>query len=98
MKKMRLLTLEMPAESVDAVVEYYRRMGVVEKSGAASGQVLVDDEKPGKVLVTAFWSNDHDYAEWLTSPLRDEFSAGLLAAAGGRLSATNHEFRVVHRS
>ncbi|MGN0096863.1 MAG: putative quinol monooxygenase [Corynebacterium sp.] len=96
MHSMSLLELRVPAENVDAVVAYYREAQVLESSGAVSAQLLVDPADPTRILVTAWWEDQAGYDNWLHSPVRTEFSAGIAEAAGPDLTASNHEFRVAH--
>lgn len=93
---MSVLSLRMRPENVCAVVDYYRSARVLEESGADSAFLVVDDGEPGKVMVTAFWATELGYTEWQDSAMRDRFSAGIAAAAGADLTASNHEYRVVH--
>ena len=98
MKFMSLLTLHVAPENVAEVLDFYRRERVLEESGAASAQLMLDEENPGTVLITAFWSEVDGYARWLESPLRARLSAGIAAVAGESLTATNREYRVVHKA
>lgn len=96
MKCMSLLTLHVVPGNVAGVLDYYRRERVLEESGAASAQLLTDEENPGTILVTAFWSEEDGYARWLESQPRARFTAGVAAVAGENLTATNRVYRVVH--
>ncbi|KXP02987.1 hypothetical protein [Tsukamurella pseudospumae] len=96
MHTVSVLTLHVPVDRVAAVVAYYRAERVMEVSGAASAQLLVDDARPGSITCIAHWTDADGYARWQRDPRRDAFSAGIAAAAGGDITARAEKLRVVH--
>ncbi|WP_291480256.1 hypothetical protein [Corynebacterium sp.] len=47
------------------------------------------------VLVVAEWPDRQAYADWQADPVRESFSAGILACAGDIVSATSEIFEIV---
>lgn len=104
-----LLTLRVPAGRGTDVVRYYGTAGILEASGATSTRLglrsAADDSGSGEsgesggttdtVLVVAEWPDRQAYADWQADPVRESFSAGILACAGDIVSATSEIFEIV---
>ncbi|MEY8566562.1 hypothetical protein AALF15_08325 [Corynebacteriaceae bacterium 7-707] len=104
-----LLTLRVPAGRGTDVVRYYGTAGILEASGATSTTLglrsAADDSGNGEggegggttdtVLVVAEWPDRQAYADWQADPVRESFSAGILACAGDIVSATSEIFEIV---
>ncbi|MFC7965481.1 putative quinol monooxygenase [Streptomyces cinereoruber] len=98
MKKFTMLTLRPTADRVDDVIAYYRTAGVLEASGAAASHVLVAEDDPGTVVVTALWTDSAAYAAWQNSLERREFAEGMAPFFDSADSAHTREFRVAHKN
>ncbi|MFI7006387.1 antibiotic biosynthesis monooxygenase family protein [Streptomyces sp. NPDC050145] len=96
MQKFTMLTLRPAPGRADDLIAYYREAGVLEASGALSAQVLVPDDDPGTVVVTALWAGPAAYTAWQNSPERLEFGRGLAPFLGSSDSAHTREFQVGH--
>ncbi|POX42941.1 hypothetical protein C3486_03390 [Streptomyces sp. Ru73] len=94
--KFTMLTLRPAPGRVDDLIAYYRAAGILEASGALSSQVLVPDDDPGTVVVTALWADPAAYAAWQNSPERLEFSRGMTPFFGSADSAHTREFQAEH--
>lgn len=93
-----MLTLRPAPGRVDDVLAYYRAAGVLEASGALFSQVLVPDDDPGTVVVTALWADPAAYRAWHNSPERLEFSRGMAPFFDSPDGAHTREFQVEHGS
>ncbi|WP_411576671.1 antibiotic biosynthesis monooxygenase family protein [Streptomyces mutabilis] len=89
-----MLTLRPAPGRVDDVIAYYRAAGILEASGALSSQVLVPDDDPDTVVVTALWADQAAYTAWHNSAQRLEFSRGMAPFFGSADSAHTREFQV----
>ncbi|MFF1398019.1 putative quinol monooxygenase [Streptomyces sp. NPDC058287] len=98
MEKMTMLTLRPSAGRVEEVIAYYRTAGVLEASGAVTAHVLVAEDDPGAVVVTALWADPAAYATWQNSPERQEFGRGMAPFFDSADGAHTREFHVAHRS
>ena len=69
-----VLYLEPTDGDYDAVVEFYRREGVLGRAlsqlGCLGSELLVPTSGSGSILVTALWENEDAYQGWVTSPVR----------------------------
>lgn len=65
-----------------AVVDYYRRAGILERAlrqeGCLGAALHVERSGSGRVLVTALWRDEHAYEGWVVNPTRKQ-DAGELA-------------------
>lgn len=91
-----MLTLRPAPGRVDDVIAYYRAAGILEASGALSSQILVPDDDPDAVVVTALWADPAGYAAWHNSPERLKFSQGMARFFGSADSAHTRGFQVEH--
>ena len=91
-----MLTLRPAPGRVDDVIAYYRAAEILEASGALSSQVLVPDDDPGTLVVTAVWADPAAYTAWQNSSERLEFSQGMAPFFGSADSAHTQEFQVLH--
>ncbi|WP_420100285.1 hypothetical protein [Corynebacterium sp.] len=92
-----ILTLQVPAGRGTDVVDYYETAGILAASGATStrlGLRAVPGDETDTVVVIAEWSDPSAYQDWQADPVRDSFSAGILASAGAIVSATSDVFEV----
>ncbi|WP_165313165.1 antibiotic biosynthesis monooxygenase [Rothia halotolerans] len=90
-----ILTLRVPRDRSDDVVRYYRSARILEESGAASARLCVDAEDSGNVVVVAEWPDAAAYEAWQGAPEREEFSRGILGAAGGAVDAGGQVLQVL---
>jgi heme-degrading monooxygenase HmoA len=74
-----------------AVVEYYRRSGILERAAEVAGFVASELQVPaggaGPVLVTALWRDAAAYERWLEHPARAEAAAELAPLVAGDFDA-----------
>ncbi|MFD0039908.1 antibiotic biosynthesis monooxygenase family protein [Streptomyces anulatus] len=96
MKILTMLTLRPTAGQVGDVIAYYRTVGVLEASGALASHVLVADDDPGTVMVTALWADSAAYTTWQNSPERRKFGEGMAPFFDSADAAHTREFRVAH--
>jgi heme-degrading monooxygenase HmoA len=70
-----------------AVVEYYRRSGILDRAaeveGFVSSELQVRADGTGPVLVTALWRDAAAYDRWLKHPARAEAAAELAPLVAG---------------
>jgi heme-degrading monooxygenase HmoA len=70
-----------------AVVEYYRRSGILERAAKVEGfvasELQVRADGTGPVLVTALWRDAAAYDRWLEHPARAEAAAELAPLVAG---------------
>ncbi|MCI3274948.1 putative quinol monooxygenase [Streptomyces cylindrosporus] len=80
----------------DELIAYYRSAGILEASGAIASQVLVPEDDPDTVVVTALWADDDARAAWQNSPRRLEFARGMAPFFDSADAASTRVFRVAH--
>lgn len=98
MQKLTILTLRPAGGHVDDVIAYYRTAGVLEASGALASYVLVAEDDPGTVVVTALWADAAACTAWQNSSERREFGEGMAPFFDSADSARTREFRVAHEN
>ncbi|WP_098010717.1 putative quinol monooxygenase [Streptomyces sp. sk226] len=98
MKILTTLTLRPTAGHVDDVIAYYRTSGVLEASGAHASYVLVADDDPGTVVVTALWADSAAYTAWQNSTERRGYGEGMAHFFDSPDDASSREFRIVHEN
>ncbi len=91
-----MLTLRPAPGRVEDLIAHYRAAGILEASGALSSQLLLPDDEPDSVVVTALWADSAAYTAWQNSPERLEFSRSLAPFFGSADSAHTREFQVTH--
>ncbi|MEU6498466.1 antibiotic biosynthesis monooxygenase family protein [Streptomyces californicus] len=96
MKFLTMLTLRPTTGQVDDVVAHYRAAGVLEASGALASHVLVADDDPDTVVVTALWADAAAYTAWQNSPERRKFGEGMAPFFDSADGAHTRTFRVEH--
>ncbi|HEY9392609.1 MAG TPA: antibiotic biosynthesis monooxygenase [Nocardioides sp.] len=90
-----ILTLHVPHDRRDDVVNYYAAADVLRGSGAASAKLCIDPIDPGAVVVIAEWPDPSAYEAWQAAPERDEFSRRILAITGNDVTATTDALHLV---
>jgi heme-degrading monooxygenase HmoA len=86
-----VLYLQPRAEDGQAIVEFYRRNGVLERAcrqdGCLGAELQLPSSGTGPVLVTALWRDAEAYQGWLDNPWRtangDELAALVADFDGG---------------
>jgi heme-degrading monooxygenase HmoA len=84
-----VLYLEPKDGDHDAVVEFYRREGVLDRAliqpGCLGSELLVPTSGSGPILVTAVWLSEDAYRGWVTNPVRAAGVAPLASLLQSRL-------------
>jgi heme-degrading monooxygenase HmoA len=91
-----MLTLRPAAGRRDDLVAWYRTSGVLEESGALSSQVLVGDDAPDTLVVTALWADADGYRAWQDSPRRAEFGVQMASFFDRAGVVSTQQFDVAH--
>ena len=94
--KFTMLTLQPAPGRVDDLIAYYRQARVLEASGALSSHVLVPDDDPGTVVVTALWADAAAYTAWHNSPERRKHGEGMVPFFDSADGARTRKFLVAH--
>ncbi|CCH76000.1 hypothetical protein BN12_100029 [Nostocoides japonicum T1-X7] len=89
-----ILTLQVPPDRRDEVVDYYSSARILESSGATSARLALAVEDPGRIIVIGEWPDVSAYDTWLAAAERLTFAEGVARAAGGDVTATNEVFTV----
>ncbi len=95
MPVLTILTLHVPPDRRDDVVDHYLATDVLRASRAVSAKLCVDPDDPGTVVVIAEWPDPSAYEAWQAAPRREEFSRELLAIAGENVTATSDALHLV---
>ncbi|SIR69870.1 antibiotic biosynthesis monooxygenase family protein [Williamsia sterculiae] len=95
MNSVSVLTLRVPADKAADVIGYYQRERILQTSGAAAAQLLVDVKDPGTIVVLAWWTDPEAYTAWQQAPERDAFNRGITGIAGASIGGGSQELRVV---
>lgn len=75
-----ILTLDIAPGEADALVETFRRLQILEMSGAQEGclgtEITISRDR-GQAIVTALWEDDAAYERWTSRPDREGLSQEL---------------------
>lgn len=93
-----VLTLQPADGRIEDLITFYQEGGVLEASGALSTQVMVAEDNPTTLVVTALWPDDEAYTVWQNSPVRLEFGRSMASFFDSGDSARSHRFHVVHHT
>ena len=95
MTLLTVLSLHVPHDRRDDIVNHYLAADILRVSGAVSAKLCVDPNDPGAVVVIAEWPDPSAYEAWQAAPERDEFSRRILAIAGDDVTATTDALHLV---
>ena len=85
----------------DAIVDYYRRRGVLDRAlqqdGCLGAELQIPIVRPGPALVTALWRDENAYEDWVADPSRaaDAHELGNVLNGGLQPSARGALYRLV---
>jgi quinol monooxygenase YgiN len=86
-----LLYLRPKRGAGDAIVDYYRRHGVLERAlrqdGCLGAELAVPARGEGDIVVTALWRDAAAYEGWVANPSRAALAEELAALVEGELDA-----------
>ncbi|MET9386935.1 antibiotic biosynthesis monooxygenase family protein [Streptomyces sp. NPDC002928] len=81
----------------DELVDHYRSAGILEASGALAAQVLIPEEEPDTIVVTALWADADAYEAWQNSPKRQEYALGMAGFFDSADGVSTRSFHVATR-
>jgi quinol monooxygenase YgiN len=95
MRMLTILTLHVPPDRRDDVLDHYVAADVLRASGAASAKLCLAPDDPGAVVVVAEWPDPSAYEAWEAASKREEFSREIMAIAGENVTATSEALHLV---